>query len=764
MFEIYKDKTGKFRYRLKAKNGEAILVSEGFTTKKASENIITSVIKSSQDEGNFELKESKNGRWHFVLKDIDGRVVGASQMYISKNSAKKGIALVINSAKVEKVYYKNIKSTRKNSKKRIKQSQKDEEIKLLREIDANPSNYKSYELLANFYKKQGKINDAEEVYSFLSSNLADSNLNDQNKKDIPSSIIARKLASSLIDGIKSNEVFQSKIREIIFTKRKVLNLDNNHESIKGSEQLAEFCAEIIDKMDKNTETSFGIFGKWGRGKTFLTKLIVNKLKESKKHNWISVDYHAWKYQETPANWAYLYEQLVEEYLKVENKSSKWLIASKNPFLKKIQKAWTFIVSPWFKLKGLVVKRCKIVRLNLKRNGWGYVISAILSICLFVLVKILPVEGVSELVKNFGWLVFVYEIVSGWVNDFGLWVPAIPVLVSVFAYSRTPRVKILFTRYATRPSFTKLLGYQSEIQEEIMFLFDVWLNKDDKVVLCVDDIDRCNEKQIVQIMDALRIILENKKIAEKLVMLIAIDLRILKLAIRFKYQKFELERDGNDKLQDGLTLGKVAYDYLDKLFLLGIDQPDIDEKEIDDFYRKISYHAKAKNKDYSIDSVEAASSFLSNFSNWDLEQKMSTEKDIQHIKSKNKMALIQIADSEMEQNIKVLQTFQNKFKFFTLTPRNIKVFHYRFVLATKFLGNKYSEEDAEFLMGQLLEAYLIKRAEGGGFTDKDIDNFKIKNESKAKNKDYKKLFEGIFIKIDDVRREKFARVVEIITPY
>ena len=48
-FEVYKDKAGEFRFRLKAKNGEIIAVSEGYTTKPSCENGIASVKKNAPD-------------------------------------------------------------------------------------------------------------------------------------------------------------------------------------------------------------------------------------------------------------------------------------------------------------------------------------------------------------------------------------------------------------------------------------------------------------------------------------------------------------------------------------------------------------------------------------------------------------------------------------------------------------------------------------------------------------------------------------------
>ena len=42
-FEVYQDKAGEFRFRLKARNGEPILASEGYTTKSSCKNGIESV-------------------------------------------------------------------------------------------------------------------------------------------------------------------------------------------------------------------------------------------------------------------------------------------------------------------------------------------------------------------------------------------------------------------------------------------------------------------------------------------------------------------------------------------------------------------------------------------------------------------------------------------------------------------------------------------------------------------------------------------------
>lgn len=46
-FEMYQDKAGQFRFRLKARNGKIIAISEGYTTRASCENGIDSVRKNA---------------------------------------------------------------------------------------------------------------------------------------------------------------------------------------------------------------------------------------------------------------------------------------------------------------------------------------------------------------------------------------------------------------------------------------------------------------------------------------------------------------------------------------------------------------------------------------------------------------------------------------------------------------------------------------------------------------------------------------------
>ena len=56
-FEVYADKGGEFRFRLKATNGQIIAVSEGYTSKSSCLNGIESVRKNAPD-AKVEMEEA----------------------------------------------------------------------------------------------------------------------------------------------------------------------------------------------------------------------------------------------------------------------------------------------------------------------------------------------------------------------------------------------------------------------------------------------------------------------------------------------------------------------------------------------------------------------------------------------------------------------------------------------------------------------------------------------------------------------------------
>lgn len=102
-FEIYKDKIGDYRFRLKAGNGEIILASEGYKSKASCENGIVSVMKNASEESHYQKIETKNDKFAFNLLAANYQVIGSSQSYVTTASRDIGIASVMKNAPEAKI-------------------------------------------------------------------------------------------------------------------------------------------------------------------------------------------------------------------------------------------------------------------------------------------------------------------------------------------------------------------------------------------------------------------------------------------------------------------------------------------------------------------------------------------------------------------------------------------------------------------------------------------------------------------------------------
>ena len=112
-FEIYKDQRNEYRFRLKARNGEIILRSEGYTTKSNCENGINSVITNAPDNNMYDRRIAKDDSPYFNLKASNGQVIGTSETYSSTGAMETGIASVKTNAPIAEVVDLTRKSLQK---------------------------------------------------------------------------------------------------------------------------------------------------------------------------------------------------------------------------------------------------------------------------------------------------------------------------------------------------------------------------------------------------------------------------------------------------------------------------------------------------------------------------------------------------------------------------------------------------------------------------------------------------------------------------
>lgn len=337
------------------------------------------------------------------------------------------------------------------------------------------------------------------------------------------------------------------------TANTIINSNSEGEYLNASE-IAALFTNILIKSTGNTASTdaqedrfYGVFGQWGRGKTHFWGKVKNLLQTGEnKEKFKTVAFHAWRYQDTPAIWAYLYETLASHYY-----------YNKDGFLNE--------------LLGNIVNPFRALKLNFYRDitqvlfGAASLVLFIVNLLLFpALTKngsigaqidqyLTPETGFAFPIGAFATLAFLISVIT-----------------AVYKFRKNPiarKATSFMSKYGKRTSFKQHLGLQHEMQEELVYLLRAWIgDSDKKVVLFIDDIDRCSYSKIIDIVDSIRVMLNNHEIQKRIIVIAAIDERILFRAIFKKYEPFI----------EATHLNNLCIEYFDKLFIAGIKLNPLDE--------------------------------------------------------------------------------------------------------------------------------------------------------------------------------------------
>lgn len=93
-FTIFVGKDDQFYFNLKARNGEIVLKSEGYTAKHNCEGGIQSVKSNAPHDIRYQRLEAVDGQDYFNLVAENGEVIGVSETYTSEQARDHGIEVV----------------------------------------------------------------------------------------------------------------------------------------------------------------------------------------------------------------------------------------------------------------------------------------------------------------------------------------------------------------------------------------------------------------------------------------------------------------------------------------------------------------------------------------------------------------------------------------------------------------------------------------------------------------------------------------------
>ena len=467
-------------------------------------------------------------------------------------------------------------------------------------------------------------------------------------------------------------------------------IDNSIEPAFDVKKVAKVFANHIKNLKDESGQMIGVFGQWGRGKTYFIEQVLLQfnlnLKAKKKENkvpfkenkwnylktdfeyfiqrfsnlfskeekikedspFILVKFQAWKYQNAPSVWAYLFETFIEEYLNVKKRK----------------------------------KYSRLIRLSVARNG--HLKSWILPILLIV-IGIFTFSFSSKFFKEVeGQNILKIVSVLGTLGvSLGSW-------SSIQKKIQKPATDI-FNSISKAPSFKEVLGAQAEVQKELKSLVKAWskIIGGKRILLFVDDLDRCSQLQMIDIIDSLRIMLDDELITDNVLILVALDEKKLGKTIKNKYEKlFEKEE-----------LAGVVDEYMDKLFISAIKLHTISIGERSEFVKKLICGINSEVfQDDIIEKQPTATPTHTPAATPTLETGNVTEQKTETMpistpstkptpdETKSIKNLEAIEVRILEENIRVANQ--------DLTPRQIRILIYRYLLARNLWIEFFGEERFE----------------------------------------------------------------------
>ena len=273
--------------------------------------------------------------------------------------------------------------------------------------------------------------------------------------------------------------------------------------------------------------SFGLFGKWGTGKSTIINLLKNKFVDNKKFKFI--EYNAWQNEHCVNVTASIANSITNKLYEKKNLFSRFMLAFKSQVL---QQKDTITVSVF-----------------------------LLSLLALLVVLFIDTSKIPLLKNSF---------VSGIIDEYKYLLSFIAFLTattwSFFKHPFTSKIKQL----AEKPGFAQYLGVSEEIRGQVNALFDAstsvnwfWLKnyQPEQYVLVIDDLDRCEHKSILQSLEAVRVLSERPD----MIVLICVDKSVLLNSIEKKYQELNISLEEEAHVTARKFLAKVfqlSYELVD----------------------------------------------------------------------------------------------------------------------------------------------------------------------------------------------------------
>jgi len=337
----------------------------------------------------------------------------------------------------------------------------------------------------------------------------------------------------------------------------------------GVTQYVDAFARLIRDKDARPPLTVGIYGAWGSGKSFLMKKIIEQLKPSPSKEsptwWTAIRRSLQQASSVPETLPTGSRSLEPLSLRArlsrlarllrgdhgEQESIMLLVEFEAWDYNASDKLWAGLVERIFRgfedsAYGIGVQRSMNVRRNFERQ-WRTLRYRVLPYALFILVfAVLTI--IFILLGQPTWATAlgsstVLIVLLGFVRE----------IINLLTIPASQRIIELFAG----PDYSAELGFMARIKDDLKSFANA-LPKDSKVVVFIDDLDRCDPRKAVEVLEAVKLLLD----FDRFIVFLALDARIITKAIEEHYGVV---------LSDAQISG---YEYLDKIVQIPFCMPEI----------------------------------------------------------------------------------------------------------------------------------------------------------------------------------------------
>ena len=326
-------------------------------------------------------------------------------------------------------------------------------------------------------------------------------------------------------------------------------------------QYANAFAELITNPEMSTPITIGIYGHWGSGKSFL----MGKIKEALSHH-----HEKLSWSNLRNTWQHMRDKKLELDVHVIEFNA-WVYSGSEHLWASLVTHLHRDIERHYGLKANAKRLGKALRRSLPNALGIFAFYALIGIAISLLLDFNKLQTVANALT-----LSVNAVVGSLIGGSAL--ASIPTLWAGLReffdnlfLSRANKLQQL----ATKPDFRNQIGVMADIKDEIKFIRGLFktAKKQTRLVLFIDDLDRCDRRKAVEVLQAIMLLLADDD-ASPFVIFLGIDVRVIISAIEENY--------GEVLVKAGIN----GYEYLDKIIQVPFATPAPSRIDIDNYVESL----------------------------------------------------------------------------------------------------------------------------------------------------------------------------------